>query len=184
MTRRMDAIFGGAALALVLGVGAATAQIPPDIQSKLREMGRVIAAGETAKLYRPLFGKELPVGVSAARDVAYGADPKQKLNVYTPQIAGADPRPVLIFAPGGQGVKQMGGPEGEPFYDNVGTWAVRNGLLLVTTQYRTGGGAPWDAGARDLAATIQWVKENIAIHGGDPEKIVIMGQSNGAPCAG
>ncbi|MEO6339387.1 MAG: carboxylesterase family protein, partial [Caulobacteraceae bacterium] len=51
---------------------------------------------------------------------------------------------------------------------------------VVTTQYRTGGGASWDAGARDLASTIQWVKANIARHGGDPARIVIMGQSNGA----
>ncbi len=180
MQRRIGLAIGAATLALAIGAGAASAQIPADIQAKLREMGRVINAGDTAKLYRPLFGKELPPGVSSAHDIAYGEDPKQKLNVYTPQIAGTDPRPVLIFAPGGQGVNQMSGPEGEPFYDNVGIWGVRNGLLVVTTQYRTGGPNPWDTGAKDLAATIHWVKENIAIHGGDPERIVVMGQSNGA----
>ena len=175
--KQRNAIFGG--LALALCAGAALAAIPPDIQAQLRQIGRVIDAGNTAKLYRPLFTEILPAGVVGTRDIAFGDDPKQKLNVYTPAAKGSA-RPVLIFAPGGQGVKQMGGPEGEPFYDNVGGWGVKNGLVVVTTQYRTGGGAPWDAGARDLAATIAWVKANIAKQGGDPARIVIMGQSNGA----
>ena len=178
MTWRNGAVVGG--LALALCAGAALAAIPPDIQAKLREIGRVIEAGETAKLYRPLFAEGLPADVSATRDIAFGDDPKQKLNVYGSALGKGPARTVLIFAPGGQGVKQMGGHDGEPFYDNLGAWGVKNGLVVVTTQYRTGGGAAWDAGARDLASTIQWVKANIAKQGGDPARIVIMGQSNGA----
>lgn len=178
MTGRNGAVVGG--LALALCAGAALAAIPPDIYMGLQKIGRVIDAGNTAKLYRPLFTGGLPADVAATRDIAFGDDPKQKLNVYSSALAKGPARPVLIFAPGGQGVKQMGGPEGEPFYDNVGAWGVKNGLVVVTTQYRTGGGAPWDVGARDLAATIAWAKANIARQGGDPARIVIMGQSNGA----
>jgi triacylglycerol lipase len=170
-------MIAGAAAALT--AGSAAAQVPQDIEAKLREIGRVISPVESAKLYRPLFTAGLPADVNVTRDVAFGPDPKQVLNVYEPAQHGAA-RPVLIFVPGGQGLKQMGGPEGEPFYDNMGAWGVKNGLVVVTTQYRTGGGAPWDAGARDLASTIQWVKANAARHGGDPNRVFIFGQSNGA----
>lgn len=168
-----------ASVMMGLWVGGAAAAIPADVQSRLREIGRVIAPVDTAKLYRPLFGPDLLAGVTAVREISFGADPKLALNLYKPAAAGS-PRPVLIFIPGGQGAKQMGGPEGEPFYDNMGAWGVKNGMVVVTTQYRTGGGAPWDAGARDVGATIAWVKANARAHGGDPDRIFVFGQSNGA----
>ena len=176
MKTRFWMIAGAAA---ALAAGGAAAQVPPDIEAKLREIGRVVAPVDSAKLYRPLFTTGLPATVSVTRDVAFGSDPKQVLNVYAPAARGAA-RPVLVFVPGGQGAKQMGGPEGEPFYDNMGGWGVKNGLVVVTTQYRTGGGAEWDAGARDVASTIQWVKANAARFGGDPNQVFVFGQSNGA----
>ena len=176
---RIGAAFSAGALALACAVHA-YAQVPPDIEAKLKALGRVIAPNDTARLYRPLFGPDFMAGVVATKDVAFGADPKQKLNVYTPAKAGGAPREVLVFIPGGQGVKQMDGPEGVPFYDNIGAWGVNNGLVVVVTQYRTGGGAGWDAGARDIASTLEWVKANIATKGGDPNHVVLWGQSNGA----
>lgn len=177
----MSGRIGLAAAAIMLATattGAAVAQVPADIQTSLRQMGRVIAPADTAKLYRPLFDANLLNGITAVRDVSFGADPKQMLNVYKPAASGAA-RPILIFFPGGQGVKQMAGPEGVPFYDNIGAWGVRNGMIVVVAQYRTGGGAAWDAGARDVASAIQWVKANARAHGGDPDRVVAMGQSNG-----
>jgi hypothetical protein len=168
-----------AAIALtILGAASANAQVPQDIEAKLRELGRVIAPAETARLYRPLFANGPPPGVAVARDLAFGPDPKQRLNVYSPPSK-APPRPVLIFVPGGLGLKQIAGPEGEPFYDNIGAWGVKHGLVVLTTQYRTGASAAWDDGARDVASTIQWAKANVTRYGGDPAEIVILGQSNG-----
>lgn len=167
------------AAAAIAAAGAAAAQIPPDIQAKLREIGPVIAPADTTRLYAPLFAQGLPQGVTATKDIAFGPDPKLMLSVFSPSARGPA-RPVFIYAPGGQGVKQLAGPEGAPFYDNIGAWGVANGLVVVTTQYRTGPGVAWDQGARDLGATIAWVKANIARHGGDPARIVILGQSNGA----
>jgi acetyl esterase/lipase len=169
-----------AAAALAACAGAALAQVPFDIEAKLKAMGRVIAPEATARLYQPLFGLGMMTGVMADRDIAFGPDPKQKLNVYTPAGATKAQSEVLVFMPGGQGTKQMAGPEGVPFYDNIGAWGVKNGFIVVTTQYRTGGAAGWDAGARDIAATLDWVKANIGQRGGNPNRIVLWGQSNGA----
>lgn len=175
----MKAIGAAAITAAVLWAGSAAAQIPADVQARMREIGRVVAPVDTAKLYRPMFGPDLMNGVTAVRDVAFGTDPKQTLNVYKPAAA-ATGRPVLVFVPGGMGAKQMGGPEGEPFYDNVGAWGVKNGMLTIVTQFRAGPGVAWDAGARDVGATIAWAKAHAREHGGDPDRIYVMGQSNGA----
>ena len=178
MQFRIGAVLGAAAFALV-SVHSAFAEVPPDIEAKLKALGRVIAPNDTARIYRPLFGPDFMAGVVAAKDIAFGPDPKQKLNVYT-AAAGAAPRKVLVFFPGGQGVKQMEGPEGVPFYDNIGAWGAKQGFVVVVAQYRTGGGAGWDAGAKDIALALAWVKANIAAKGGDPNLVVLWGQSNGA----
>ncbi len=165
--------------AAALWAGSAAAQIPADVQAKMRQMGRVVAPVDTARLYRPLFDARLLDGVTVVRDVSFGADPKQVLNVYKPAAAGAG-RPVLVFVPGGMGAKQMGGPEGEPFYDNVGAWGAKNGMVVINTQFRAGPGVAWDAGARDVGATIAWARAHAREHGGDPDRIFVFGQSNGA----
>jgi acetyl esterase/lipase len=167
------------ALAFTAAPALALAQVPAPIEAQLKEIGRIVAPADTAKLYRPLFGDAPPAGVTITRDISFGPTPKQVLNVYAPPQAGK-PRRVLIFVPGGQGVKQMGGPEGTPFYDNIGGWGVNNGLVVVTTQYRTGGPSNWDDGAKDVGATLAWARANIAKFGGDPAQIVLWGQSNGA----
>ncbi|HTK35857.1 MAG TPA: carboxylesterase family protein [Caulobacteraceae bacterium] len=180
MQRRIGAAAGAASLALAACAGPALAQVPPDIEAKLKAMGRVIAPEATFRLYAPLFGPDLLAGVNATKDIAFGPDPKQKLNVYAPAARGGAPRQVLVFLPGGQGDKQVGGPEGAPFYDNIGAWGARNGLVVVIAQYRSRAGVPWDAGARDLATTLAWVKANIAASGGDPNRVVVWGHSNGS----
>jgi acetyl esterase len=167
------------AVAFAAAPALALAQVPPQIEAQLKEIGRVVAPADTAKLYRSQFGDAPPAGVTITRDISFGPTPKQILNVYAPAAAGK-PRRVLIYVPGGQGVKQMAGPEGAPFYDNIGGWGVNNGLIVVTTQYRTGGPASWDDGAKDVGATVAWARANIAKFGGDPAQIVLWGQSNGA----
>jgi triacylglycerol lipase len=175
----MKAYGAAAMVAATLWAGSAAAQIPADVQARMREIGRVVAPVDTAKLYRPMFGPDLLAGVTVVRDAAFGTDPRQTLNVYKPAAA-ATGRPVLVFVPGGMGAKQMGGPEGEPFYDNVGAWGVKNGMLTIVTQFRAGPGVAWDAGARDVGATIAWAKAHAREHGGDPDRIYVFGQSNGA----
>lgn len=72
-------------------------------------------------------------------------------------------------------------------------FAVR-GVILVTVGHRLGalgylahpwlsvegGGSSGNYGLYDLAAALDWVRENIAFFGGDPDRITMFGQSAGA----
>ena len=68
---------------------------------------------------------------------------------------------------------------GSPQYDHIGAWAVRNGWVGVTITYRLAPEFTWPSGAQDVAAALQWVRENIVAYGGDPARIVVAGHSAG-----
>ena len=172
MTRlRLAAATLGAVAALA--AGAATAQVPPDIAAKLHAIGPKIDLTVGA-LYAPLQPKAPYAGVTVARDVAYGADPLQKLDVFSP-TAGGKPRPVLLFVHGGGFVR---GDKRQT--DNMLVWALGHGMVGVNINYRLAPKDPWPAGARDLASAIAWTKANIARYGGDPNRIFLWGHSAGA----
>jgi acetyl esterase/lipase len=173
-----------AALAVLAAMFVNTAsaqqgQMPDEIADKLLELGRVVDPPKTALLYAPLQEKEPYSGVRIERDVKYGTDEHNQLDIFTPEPV-SSARPVLIFVHGGAfigGNKRM---PGSPFYDNVMLWAAKNGLVGVNMNYRLAPQAPWPAGAEDIATVVQWVKDRIAERGGNPSRIYLMGHSAGA----
>lgn len=169
-----------AALATALLASAAQAQVPADLKAKIAAMGPIIDQAGTAALYRPLHGTAPYAGVAVARDVAYGPTPRNLLDVFRPADSQGQKRTVMIYVPGGRGDKMEQVPNGEAFYDNVMLWAVGNGMVGVNMMRDTGPGVAWDAGGRNIAAVIGWVKQNIANYGGDPDRIFIWGHSAGA----
>lgn len=152
-----------------------------DIWQQLRALGEEFTPASiqaTHKLFAPLALVPAQAGAAVQRDLSYGADPRQRLDVF--HAAAAAPRPVVVFVHGGGFVAgDKGGPEA-PFYNNVGAWAVRSGFVGVTMTYRLAPGAAWPAGAADVAAAIQWLRANIASFGGDAARILLVGQSAGA----
>jgi acetyl esterase/lipase len=172
------------ALAVVAAmiVSAAWAQqspMPEEIAWKLLELGHVIDLPKNAAIYAPLQQKEPYRGVRIDRDLRYGAGERNLLDVFMPDTPSSQ-RPVLIFVHGGgftAGDKRTGD---SPFYDNVMLWAVKNGFVGVNTTYRLAPQSPWPAAAEDLAATVQWVSDNIGSRGGDPARVFLMGHSAGA----
>ena len=119
-------VIGAAAFA----TGTLPAQVPPDIATKLVAIGRGVCVPETAELYAPLQPKPPYAGVKFTRDVSFGPDAKNVLDVAEPETGGGS-RPVLIYLSGGAGNKQQGGPNGDAFYDNIMVWAVKNGMVGV-----------------------------------------------------
>lgn len=152
-----------------------------EIWQRLRGMGEEFTPASiqaTHRLFAPLALGPAQAGATVQRNLAYGSDPRQCLDVF--HAAAAALRPVIVFVHGGGFMAgDKGGPEA-PFYNNVGAWAVRSGFVGVTITYRLAPGATWPAGAADVAAAIRWLRENIARCGGDAQRILLVGQSAGA----
>jgi acetyl esterase/lipase len=133
----------------------------------------------TLKLTLPL-AEPLGSDIAVQRDLKYGSDARQRLDVFTPAGGFEPSRPVLVFLHGGGfigGDKQI---PGTPFYDNIGQWAVRNGYNAVTSTYRLAPQNQWPSGVEDLHKVIRFIDEQGAQHGIGPGKVFLMGQSAGA----
>jgi acetyl esterase/lipase len=116
--------------------------------------------------------------VTVTRDEHYGAHERQRLDIFQPPNGGK--RPVLVYVHGGgfiAGNKRM---PGTAYYDNVGLWAVRNGYVGVTMTYRLAPENKYPAAAADVGGAVKWLIEHIAAYGGDPDNIVLLGQSAGS----
>lgn len=109
------------------------------------------------------------------------------LNVWTP-AADAKKRPVMVWFHGGGYAYGSGG---WPVYDGRNL-AAKGDVVVVTVNHRLnafgytylGDADPafadsGNAGNLDLVASLQWVRDNIARFGGDPENVTIMGESGG-----
>lgn len=110
------------------------------------------------------------------------------LNIWAP--AEAEKLPVLIYFNGGG---LMAGSGSEPRY--AGDSLAHHGIISITANYREGvfgflahpeltaespNQTSGNYGILDQVAAIQWVKDNIAAFGGDPNKITIAGESAGS----
>jgi triacylglycerol lipase len=134
----------------------------------------------TIAVYAELAGPPTEDLYRITRDQVYGADPRHRLDMFAPAVPFDSPRPVVLFVHGGGFIGgDKGGPD-DPFYNNVGTWAVRRGFIGATMTYRLAPAAQWPAGAVDVALAHEWLTANVGAHGGDPQRIVLIGHSAGA----
>ena len=108
-------------------------------------------------------------------DLAYGPDPKQRLDIYQPPGAPAN-APVLLFLHGG------GFLEGDRAnYGFIAPAYAKHGVIVVIASYRlVSGGFSLLAAVDDAKSMVKWVYRNIASHGGNPNSIVLSGHSAGA----
>jgi pimeloyl-ACP methyl ester carboxylesterase len=168
-------------VSLLSVAGTCLAQVPPDIAAGIRKIGPIVDTPNTVKLYGPLFEqqKEPYGGVSVARDLAYGPDPLNRIDVFT---SGASPagKTVLMFVHGGGFERGDKRQAGSPFYDNLMLWAVQQGMVGMNFNYRMAPKNTWPAAHDDMAAAVRFVQANAAQYGGDPNRLVLWGQSAGA----
>lgn len=154
-----------------------------EITDTIRRIGRdaeLDSIRAAMGLIAPLMDKAPYRDVDVARDLTYGAHERHRLDVFTAKGAAAAPRPVFLFVHGGGFVGGDKSTPGSPFNDHIGAWAARNGMVGVNIVYRLAPEHRWPAGAEDLSAAVDWVRANIAAHGGDPERIFVAGTSAGA----
>jgi para-nitrobenzyl esterase len=121
-------------------------------------------------------------------DDGYMSEDMLKLNVWTPALTGK--RPVLVYFHGGGftfgSSYELPSQEGAQLarqHDAVSvTVNHRLNLLGFLDLSEIGGPAYADSvnvGMTDLVASLRWVRENIANFGGDPDAVMIYGQSGG-----
>lgn len=149
--------------------------VPPAIWSQVVALGPVVDSAGVEKIYAPLRAQMPTDGVKRTLDIAYGSDPRERLDVYEPSAPAAKPLPVLIFVHGGAFV---GGDKKK--YDNIGYYFARHGVVAVLPTYRLAPAFQWPSGVQDVARAVQWTRDNVATHGGDPAHIVLFGHSAGA----
>ncbi|HUJ75897.1 MAG TPA: alpha/beta hydrolase [bacterium] len=173
----------GTLICIALGSGSLCAQIanlPPAVRAKIVEIGPVLNPDmirATYALFTPLLQAKPRDGVRVRMDIAYGADPKEKLDVYQP--AGNGPAPIVIFVRGG-GFVGADKNSNDVIYSNVAVALARQGLLGINANYRLAPAHPWPAGAEDVGRMVAWAKAHGAEYDGDPRRIVLMGHSAGA----
>ncbi|MBV9640595.1 MAG: carboxylesterase/lipase family protein, partial [Mycobacteriaceae bacterium] len=111
------------------------------------------------------------------------------VNVVAPATPTDEPLPVLFFIHGGG---YMLGSSATPIYD--GGALARRGCIYVSANYRLGALGCLDLSSlstpeypiesnlflRDLVFALEWVRDNIASFGGDPNRVTIFGESAGA----
>jgi triacylglycerol lipase len=158
----------------------AQAQLPENILAEIRAIGRVVEAQRTAALFDSQHYRMPQPGIQAERDIAYGTDPLQKLDVFTKANDTATNKAVVIFAHGGGFTGGDKHRDGAFQYDHLMMWLARNDMVGVNINYRLAPASPFPAAQEDLAAAIRWTKANITRYGGDPNRIVLAGQSAGA----
>ena len=115
-----------------------------------------------------------------------GSDDCLYLNLYTPKMDKGK-RPVVIWVHGGS----MTGGTGKTMDGHA--FADQDDIVTITINYRLGAlgflylgdldkkyQQSGNLGLLDVIAALQWVHDNIAAFGGDPDRVTVMGESAGA----
>ncbi|MDK2761931.1 MAG: carboxylesterase family protein [Sphingopyxis sp.] len=129
-----------------------------------------------------------PVRTEAWAQVGAQSEDCLFLNIWRPKKSGK--YPVMVFIHGGSFVF---GAAGVPLYE--GSALAARGAVVVTMNYRLGrlgyfahpaltrenpDGKLGNYGVMDQVAALEWVKRNIASFGGDPDNVMLFGESAGA----
>ena len=118
----------------------------------------------------------VPAGAQVDRNLAYGPDPEQTIDVYRP--ANAQNAPVIFMVHGGgwaRGDKEAAGVVN----NKVGHWLPK-GYIVVSVGYRLVPQVTPMGEAQDVAKALAFAQGKARSWGGDPSRFVLMGHSAGA----
>jgi para-nitrobenzyl esterase len=145
---------------------------------------------------------QLPAIAGSDEGLGYvGSDDCLRLNVWAPTShkddvpTGDEALPVMFWIHGGGNTVGSGGSELTRIYDGS-VMASEQNVIVVSVNYRLGpmgwffhdalrdtSDTPEDAsgnyGTLDLIAALGWVRENIAVFGGNPANVTLFGESAG-----
>jgi acetyl esterase/lipase len=118
----------------------------------------------------------VPSGVRVEKDVAYGPDPAQRLDVYLPPQAKAAP---IVFMVHG-GAWMVGNKAATKVVSNKVAHWLPKGFVLVSINYRMSKSPKVLDQADDVARALAFVQAQAPAWGADPARIWLMGHSAGA----
>jgi para-nitrobenzyl esterase len=159
-----------------------------------RFMPPVKPAGWTGIRDTLAFGPTAPQTRDSSGTTAAGAPAAQSedclvLNVFTPALADGHKRPVMVWLHGGG----FSSGSGSGRILDGSSLALAQDVVVVTLNHRLNVfghtflgdamGAEFSGsssvGLLDLVAALEWVRDNVAAFGGDPNLVTIFGQSGG-----
>jgi arylformamidase len=118
----------------------------------------------------------LPPGSRVEKDLAYGDDPAQKIDVYFP--ADAKGAPVILMVHGGAWM--IGDKANSGVVANKAARWLPKGYIVASPNYRMSRPPnPLDQ-ADDVGRALAFVQARAASWGADPSRVVLMGHSSGA----
>ena len=109
--------------------------------------------------------------------IAYGAAPRQQLDVYQPLPAtppARGTRPLVVFFFGGT---WSSGDRAS--YKFVGEALAARGAVVVIPDYGLSPAFTYPVFVRDSALAVKWALDNAAQLGADPKQVYVMGHSSG-----
>ena len=149
--------------------------LPEDaIATQLRQLGPGFNLPEVRALYEPLLARQPRDGVTLHANLQYGTHHRQHVDVYLPGGTGQD-RPVLVWLHGGGFIRGDKNSRA-----NIGWWGAREGFVVVLPNYRLAPECGWPSGPTDVVVLWNWLQAEAERFGGDPQGIVLAGESAGA----
>ncbi len=106
--------------------------------------------------------------------LAYGPDPRQRLDVYQPSAKTAA-APLIVFFYGGNWTN---GERAD--YRFVGEALASRGIVALVADYRLSPAARYPAFVQDSARAVRWAFDHAAEYGADARRVFVMGHSAGA----
>ena len=154
------------------------AGMPAEVAAALAAFGHEFdgaIAQQTAALYAAQPHVYAAAELAVAKDLAYGAHERQRLDIHTRANRPTEPVPVIVVFHGGG---LIGGSRAATV--NVADYFASLGYVGVNGGYRLAPDAKWPDGARDIGSAVTWLRDHVAEYGGDPAKIFVAGISTGA----
>jgi arylformamidase len=126
----------------------------------------------------PKLSADAAKHVRVLRDIAYGADLRQRMDIFLPRQMDLRNLPVLLFMHGGawtHGTKDWCGFMAPPL--------VQVAAIFVSIGYRLIPAVSFPDPVVDCIAALRWIRDHIAEFGGSPHRLFVAGHSAGGQIA-
>lgn len=172
MTHRLlPALLSALALtSLVLPPGAHAGPLRDRIKERLAERSAAADADQDSSRHAGTAGQ-------VQRNISYGADPEQKLDVYLP-AAGSEAAPVIFMVHGG--AWKIGDKGHDKVVEHKTARWLPKGFVFISVNYPMLPQADPLKQAQSVARALAYAQTNAARWGADPARFLLMGHSAGA----